>query len=83
VDYLEGHSRGAFDADPDVEMEEYNMTKVVQPLLCVGKRWRMAVLRIIRDNCEIPLDSTHKGYSWRYPALPVDPSLLQGSMERL
>ncbi|KAJ2252502.1 hypothetical protein GGI13_003243 [Coemansia sp. RSA 455] len=86
LEYLEAHTRNAFDTDIDIDLVEYNEAKTVCPLLWVSERWRVAALSIICDNCEVNFNDSSKGFSVSYPALPLLPdnnSFSQYHMEKL
>ncbi|KAJ2097146.1 hypothetical protein GGI09_003990 [Coemansia sp. S100] len=83
LEYLEAHTRNAFDTDIDIDLVEYNEAKTVRPLIWVSERWRVAALSIICDNCEVNFDSSPRGFSVRYPALPDKFSFSQYNMEKL
>ncbi|KAJ2104203.1 hypothetical protein GGI16_002818, partial [Coemansia sp. S142-1] len=86
VDYLEERPRNTFDTDIDIDIVEYNEAKTVCPLIWVSECWRVAALSIICDNCEVNFDSSPKGFSVCYPALPLLPdnnSFSQYHIEKL
>ncbi|KAJ2030455.1 hypothetical protein IW146_000157 [Coemansia sp. RSA 922] len=86
VDYLEERPRNTFDTDIDIDLVEYNEANTVCPLIWVSERWRVAALSIICDNCEVNFDSSPRGFSVSYPALPLLPdnnSFSQYHMEKL
>ncbi|KAJ2834242.1 hypothetical protein GGI24_000484 [Coemansia furcata] len=82
VEYVDRRNRNVLDSDIALDIDEYNNTKASHQLLWVSERWRVAALSIICDNCEIDFEHSRKGYSVKYPALPLEFSAQQYDMKK-